>query len=342
MKTLKYISILTVMAIMLSCEEQDCLDLNDSPIVESCTDNIILMQGFLDENNALIYSLDQLAKPLEAPLTYTNVRSDAQPNTFGLFDTPTNYDAFNPSNNRYFKFFPEKGIMYNYELASATRQAITIETLLAPVVNSNVLYALEITSSPGNTINYNIVSVDQNTGASAVLLSDSFTRLSPFFGENISSANDLNGNLFFIGGSNLLQYNISSNTSTHFELEPNWNQTEHFVNHRGIEVRENGTILVIRSVGPNSVIEPGGSLTISEYSVSDPLSGPTTVFDLNANSIFFNPEFYSSTYDPCDDTYYFTTRTPQNNLILKIDLNNLSVLQDSNSNYLFGIETTNQ
>ena len=73
--------------------------------------------------------------------------------------------------------------------------------------------------------------------------------------------------------------------------------------------------------------------------INKPTETPTLVFDFMAIGIDLNSEFYATTYDPCDDTYYITSRQDASITNFYEIFLQTGTLQSENFDfYLMGIE----
>lgn len=248
------------------------------------------------------FSLDSLSKPITTPLVFQNIRQDAQDNTqFDVFNNPSNYDAYEAANNQYYIEFPLQQRLYKYNIDTQTRQEIIVAGFYsAPVFDTATLYTITIDNFgyATNPANYSIEAINQSDGSLTSLFSASFPLLSRFDWESMSSATDTNGIIYFVSGTNLISYNTITAVASHTELVPTFDIFDNFQQFYGLELRNNGNLLAIRSCNDNLAT----SLELVEIDVNNPTETPAIVYDFMADGIALNPEFYSTTYDACDDT----------------------------------------
>lgn len=323
--------------VFISCEDCEVIELTES--VTTCENNILLIRQAIDDDGVSNSYFDSIPVPLQLPVNYQNIRFDANESLFPEFVKPANYDAYNPTTQQYFIEYPQQQILFKYDVSTGTRDQFVAGLYAAPIVYNNTLYALQFEETtdgfPGTTVNYNIVSIDQNTGGLSTVFSGSFIRESPFNIESLSSAKDDGGNIYFLGFSNLLKYDVDSSTSEYFELTPEWDNIDNRTRFSGLEYRNNGNLVAIKRFSNTSIDET----VLTEFSTTDPTNTQEDLINLEEVQINFNPEFYSTTYEKCDDSYYMTYRDSH---IFSVNLENLSVTGDVNQPYLLGLAATNQ
>lgn len=341
-KHLFYISTL-ILLIATSCNSDELICETDEPgIPQIICDTGLLVMRSDGETGEPRFSLDSISKPITTPLIFENIRQDQQDDSqFDVFNRPSNYDAYNSVTNQYFIEFPLQQRLYKYDINSQTRQELIVAGFYsAPVFNNGILYTITIDNFgyATNPANYSIETIDQNSGALTTQISGSFTLTSTFNWESMSSAKDGNGNLYFVSGTNLISYNIADNTATQFELTPNFDFVDNFQKFYALEMRNNGNLLAIRQRDDLN----GEGLELVEINSNSPAATPTVIFDFMANGIALNSEFYSSTYDVCDDTYYITSRRDATTTdFYEIDLTASTFKTENFGFYLMGIESKN-
>ena len=156
----------------------------------------------------------------------------------------------------------------------------------------------------------------------------------------MSSVADGNGMVYFLSGSNLIVFNANTSIAQHIELVPEFDFTNNNQIFYGLEMRNNGNLLAIR----NRDNDMGEGIELVEIDVNNPTENPTVVFDFMANGIDPNSEYYATTYDGCDDTYYLTSRSNENfelTNFYEINLTLGSSQKESFDTYLMGIESKN-
>lgn len=326
--------------IIFSCNSDEIIC---NPIeTQSCNTGLLIMTSDGAPGATTIFTLDSIQKPVSIPLAFQNIQQNQQDDTqFDVFTRPSNYDAYNPATNQYFIEFPLQQRLYKYDIATQSRQELIVAGFYsAPVFNNGVLYTITIDNFGYATdpANYSIESINQNDGSLTNLISSSFPLISRFDWESMSSATDRNGNVYFVSGTNLISFNTTSTVANHIELVPTFDSFDNFQQFYGLELRNNGNLLAIRSRNDNLVT----SLELVEIDINNPTSTPNIIFDFMAMGMTLNPEFYSTTYDACDDTYYVTSRSGANSTdFYEINLSATTVKSDDFPFYLMGVQTKN-
>lgn len=344
MKNFKIAAFLFVVFTFSGCENCECIDDNLDPPIPSCDKGLLIMRSEGVPGAPTTFYLDSIAKPVTTPIFFDNILSNGQDETqFDQFTRPSNYDSYDEVNNQYFIEFPLQQRLYKYDLATQSRQEFIVAGFYsAPVFNNSTLYTITIDNFgyATNPANYSIESINTTDGSLTTITSNSFPLQSYFNWESMSSASDGNANIYFVSGSNLITYNTNNQIAQHIELVPGFDFATNNQIFYGLEYRNNGNLLAIRDRDNDQ----GEGLELVEINVNNFFESPIVIFDFRGNGIAPNSEFYSTSYDPCDDKYYLTSRNNENFEITnfyEIDLTNSSVQTESFSYYLMGIESKN-
>jgi len=342
MKTYKYIFGVLFILVIIACNSDDVICETEEPDLpqSTCDTGLLIMRS--EEFGLPLFSLDSLSKPINTPLAFQNIRQDAQDDSqFDVITRPSNYDAYNKVDNTYFIEFPFEQRLYKYDINTQTRQEFTVVGFYAAPVfaNGNLLtITIDNFGYASNPASYSIETINQNDGSLTNITTDSFALQSQFNWESMSSARDNNSNIYFISGTNLISYNINTSAAMHTELTPSFDVATNFQTFFGLEVRDNGNLLAIRERDDVN----GVGLELVEINVNNLSAIPTVVFDFTANSISLNSEFYSTTYDACDDTFYITSRKDASTTdFYEIDLQVGTFQTENFPFYLMGIESKN-
>lgn len=342
MKIYRFLLNIVITVLLFSCNSDEIICNTDEPDLPIATcDNVLLIMRS-EEIGQPLFSLDSLSKPITTPLAFQNIRQDAQDDTqFDVFNRPSNYDAYNAVSKQYFIEFPLQQRIYKYDVNTQNRQEFIVAGFYAaPVFNNSNLYAITIdhfgyASDPAN---YSIDVIDQNNGSLSTLASNTFPLLSRFDWESMSSVSNNSNMIYFVSGTNLISYNTSTTTSSHVELTPGFDIINNYQNFYGLEMRNNGNLLAIRD---RDDINGEGSELV-EININNLTATPTVVFDFMANGIELNSEFYATTYDTCDDTYYITSRKDATTTdFYEIDITTSIFKTENFDFYLMGIESKN-
>lgn len=339
MKPYTYLYALFFVLFFEACNSEEVICITDeaSDPQTICNTSLLIMRS--EEIGQPLFSLDSLSKPITTPLVFQNIRQDAQDdNQFDVFNRPSNYDAYDAINNQYYIEFPLQQRLYKYDISTQTRQEFIVAGFYsAPVFNNGKLYTISIDNFGYATdpATYSIETINTNDGSLTTLTNNSFPLLSSFDWESMSSASDNNGNVYFISGTNLITYNSSTNTTQHIQLVPDFGYNTNYQLFYGLEMRDNGNLLVIQKRDNDE----GEGLELVEININKLSETPTVVFDFMAIGIKLNSEFYATTYDPCDDTYYITSRQDASiTNFYEIDLQTGTVQSENFDFYLMGIE----
>lgn len=331
-------NMLLLVFIFQSCEDCECIDPITQPI--SCDTGLLIMRSD-GETGEPRFSLDSISKPLILPLNFQNIIQNQQDDSqFDVLQRPSNYDAYNKINNTYFIEFPLQQRLYKYDINTQSRQELIIAGFYAaPIFNNGTLYAISIENNgyATNPVNYSIQTINQTNGTLTNLVSSSFALTSSFDWESMSSATDSDGNVYFVSGTNFIKYNLNTNVVQHIQLTPNFDLIDNFERYYGLELRNNGNLIAIRE--RDGVNGEGHELV--ELNSNNLTSTPTVLYDFMANGIDINSEFYSTSYDPCDDKYYVTTLNNDftTSDFYELDLIDSTVKSENFSFYMMGIQS---
>lgn len=342
MKRYLIIKVLSIAFLFISCNSEDVICNDDIGAQQSICDNGLLIMTANDGLGAgVVFTLDSIQKPIVTPLVFNTIRTDTQANFFSVFTRPSNYDAYDAASNTYFIEFPLEQRLYKYDINAQTRDEFTVSGFYsAPVFDNGTLYTIAIDNFgyAANPANYSIETINQNDGSLTNLTTGSFALQSRFDWESMSTATDNSGNIYFVSGTNLVSFNINTTNTTHSELVPTFDAFDNFQQFYGLELRDNGNLLAIRNRNDNLIT----SLDLVEIDINSPTATPTVIFDFMANGIVLNPEFYSTTYDACDDTYYVTSRRDATTTELyEINMQSGAIQTENFDYYLMGIQTKN-
>ena len=329
--------------VLLACNSEDivCETTGPDPDPQGiCDTGLLIMRS--EEIGQPLFSLDSLSKPITTPIVFQNIRQDGQDdNQFDVFNRPSNYDAYDATNNQYYIEFPLQQRLYKYDIDTQTRQEIIVAGFYsAPVIDNGNLYAISIDNFgyASDPANYAIESINTTDGSLTTLATNSFPLQSYFNWESMSSVSDGSGNIYFVSGSNLIIYNTNTMTTQYIELVPSFDFATNNQIFYGLEMRNSGNLLAIRDRNTDQ----GDGLELVEININNPAENPTVIFDFMANGIVLNSEFYSTTYDACDDTYYLTSRKDAATTdFYEIDIDAIIFNTENFDFYLMGIESKN-
>lgn len=341
MQYLKNILIFAIISILFSCDSDDGTNTNSS----SCDEGLLLVQSIQTIPSQVSFLLDSISKPVSPIIMFSNIKTDLQQSFYGTVTTPSNYSAFDKTNTMFFLETPTEQRLYKYDIVFQTRQEFIVSGFYsAPIFSNGTLYGLEVDFNnfgvATNPANFKIQIINQNDGSVATANSGNFPLLSSFNWLEMSSAYDGNSKLYFISGTNLVNYDVANNTSSHTELVPTYDLASNNQKFYGLEYRNNGNLLAIRSRNDNII----NSLQLVEIDINNLSALPIVIYDFGANSIDINLDYYSTAYDSCDDNYYITSGIVSNSTsnFYKLDISVGIIDTQISSNFLMGLESKNK
>lgn len=339
-----YLISFIILIFFLSCEDCGCIEEDFMP-VNNCNSNLLIMRSEAVTGADQTFFLDSIQKPVNTPLIFNNIQNEVQASFFGPSTRPSNYDAYNPINNTYFIEFPIQQRLFKYNIDTQTRSEFIVSGFYAaPIFHDGILYAIEVDASNWGFATdpaiYEIKTINQDNGSVTSITTGTFPLITNFNWESMSSAKDNNGNLYFVSYTNLVAFNTTSNTVSHTELVPDFDPIDNNQRFYGLEFRNNGKLIAIRYRDDMF----GEGLELVELDVNNLSESPTVIYDFMSNGIELNPEYYSSSYDPCDDKYYITSQDVNNTTatnFYEIDLVNSTYKTENFSFYLMGVGIKN-
>lgn len=240
--------------------------------------------------------------------------------------------------------------------ATVSQNSAISSDLSAPVFVNNDLRFLKITnktaqiSAPYNdVISLDVELVDENgtsfSGAPQTIVLPS-TVENGFRDANIEAAY-LNATVYFLANCQLITFNTLTNVFAVHTLDNyNFNNDRKFF--QGIEISNTNTLLLLKQT-----VLPANKIEIVELAgVASNVFTPTTLYNLEQSdfpgsapqlaSIINTSDRRSTTYDPCDNKYYFTYMSnynPYSTDVYEINLNAFNITKyPFNNNFLFGLE----
>lgn len=345
MKNSKTLFGLTLLAsaFFANCSSDDATLIDDDTSGLPCDnynkDLLTLSTAFDNNPNAVITYNSFLINSLNSALP--NLEGNLDSNTDLTFQLPTSTSIYNQTNNLHGILVNRAGKYFTFNTTSGTGQNFSTPTnITAPVELGTSAYVIEVANSGyanhGIDDHFNIKTFNINDGSTNTALpisaaNTSFDNNSFFHVETMSSATNNSDELYFLSGTNLITVNATNNTATHVDLYPSFSMTD-FVRFFGLEYSESLGLIAIMDM-PDINIQKLVRIDPSNGTYSDLLTLPSNI----------NPEFYSSTYSECKETYYLTSMingsTPLKTNYFEFDLatntvNNTQILDD----YVFGIE----
>lgn len=305
---------------------------------------ILLAESAMDTN----YYFYSLTKPISDPL---NPVQKAGPfgyasNAFGI---RSNFSAFDSINEIYaFEFFRPSNTMIgfysNQTLTNLSTNSTFLDFYVAPAFQDGHLYVISIDNFTSE-FQYSIGEVNPVTGQDGVgLTAELVTSNNPAEPQYYSSAAAENGLVYFLGGTILIEYNSNNNTSRHFDIDPTYDPIDNPVGYFGLEYDSSQDQLVCMKSSLDAL--NAFRTTIISIRVGPTGAQQSQLFDLashlpSGHSPVINQDFYSTTFDPCDTTYYITENKSFNPLVsylFETNLNRQTLKVYELDGLVFGLE----
>jgi hypothetical protein len=262
----------------------------------------------------LVFSLHEFAKPVPEPFA-----SVSKAGPFGvpamLFNVRSNFSAYDSLSRRYVyqHYYGTGAHFFSFDVGSgvSNNAALPGGIDVCPVFHKGRLYSIFTEQLSATDWLYNIVDIDPVTGqANFVIGGDDIAVNSPLSAEAMSSVSTGGDLFYFLSVTNLIEVNLSANTTRHIDIDPSYHPIDNIVQYFGLEYkRDEGLLIAMR----NKTNSQGAPVTeLVSIKVSGASAVVTPLFDISARmqnspERFVNSEFYSSAFDPCDNTYYVTS-----------------------------------
>jgi PKD repeat protein len=260
---------------------------------------------------------------------------------------PTNTSSYDPNTQDLVCLVSREMQMLTYNDLNPSSGIVSFapSSSTAPQFLNGNLYGIGIENGgfgTGPDVDIEIVSFDVQFALIDGVAPFQFSPNQPysFTHESMSSATNGTDELYFVSGKELIiakdpnPFNISF---CWIDLDPT-NQYTFY----GLEFRSPGRLLAIRY--SNTI--PSLDLVEIVFVNCAPNVTINTLYNLQSNLMpgppgwILNREFYSTTFDSCDQSYYLSTLfdTDSKSRLVEIDLINASHAEQINAQYLFGIE----
>lgn len=264
-------------------------------------------------------------------------------------DMRSNYSAYDSVNGIYvFEFFstsnPSVGFFSNQTHSNISTNSTFNDFYISPVFQDENLYVIHMETF-GSDLQYSIGEVNPITGQDGVgLTGNTVTTNSPADAQGTSSAAGKNNLVYFLSGTNLIEFNALNNTTQHFDIDLSFDLVNNPVGYAGLEYDSNQDLFFALKYGPDGL--GGFKLTLVSIKVLQSSTQVTQVFNLTdhfpaGHSPFINSDFFSTTFVPCDTTYYVAELKGVNPLttnLIEVNLNRQTLNIHEMSGYCFGFE----
>lgn len=335
----------TLLLYLPGCNKCELLEQVVTPPVKTCGGKFYVNKA--EPGVDLVFSLHEFPKPVPEPFA-----SIAKAGPLGvpamLFNTKSNFSAYDSTGQLYVyeHYYGTGAQFFSFDAASGTPTHTPGPQIgVCPVFHKGRLYNIYSESFGGNDWFYSINEINPVTGQDGVgLTGNTITSDIPLFQEYMSSVSTGGDLIYFISITNLIEYRVSNNTTRHMDIDPSYHPIDNPVIYFGLEYkRDEGLLLAMRNK-PNS---SGGSDTeLVSINVSSTGAVVTGIFDISANMPTgqvktVNNEFYSSTFDQCDNIYFVTSMIGSeilNTNFIEINLSKNELKLQVLNDYWYGLE----
>ena len=247
----------------------------------------------------------------------------------------------------------------NFSTSSVAQNSVISSDLSAPVFVNNNLRFLKISNKVGQTVapyndvvSFDVELVDESetsfSGAPQNITLPSSVENG--FRDSAIEGVFLNNKIYFLANCQLLIYDT---TTSLFSVQTiaSYDQANDKKFMQGMKISNNNTLLMMKqTVSPNYKIEIIELPSIASSVFTSTVKYNLQQADFPANSpqlaaIINTMDRRSTTYDKCDNKYYFTYMSsyiPYNTEVYEIDLNAYSITNyPFNTTFLFGLEVQN-
>lgn len=327
-----------------SCQKCELIDQTVTPPPKICKGTFYFnkLESIMDTS----FSFNILDKPLAQTL---NPIEKAGPFRipFSPLSMRSNFSAYDSINGIYaFEFFTSSsttiGFYSNQSVGNISTNSSFLDRSISPTFQNGHLYVINVETF-GSDLQYSIGEINPISGQDGVgLIGNTVTINNPAEPLYFSSAAGKSGLVYFLGGTNLIEYNSTNNTTRYFDIDPNP------VVYLGLEYDSHQDFLLsIKNADDGS---GGFRSTLVSIKITPSGTQLNQVFDIAANlppghSTVINTDFHSTTFDPCDTTYYITeinTINPLTTNFMEISLNKQTLINHVVQGYCFGIECVSE
>lgn len=296
----------------------------------------------------LSFTLHEFGKPVPEPF--------ASVSKAGPFGVPTmlgfirsNFSAYDSTGRRYV-FLHNYGTgdqFFSFNAGSGLPTLTPGPRIdVCPVFHKGRLHTISVQQFSASEWFYSINEVNPVTGLDGVgLTGNSATTNSPLSQEYMSAVSTGEDLFYFLSGTNLIEVNLNANTSRLIDIDTSYHPTRNIVQYFGLEYKQDEGVLLAMKNSTNAIT---GEIKTSLVSIRVTAGAPvlTTLFDISAAlpagpERFVNPEFYSSAFDPCDNTYYATSRRGSEIIttrFIEVNLSKNEMKQRVLDGYWYGLE----
>ncbi len=349
------ILLLVVVATVLIFPSCKKCELIEQVITDPPVDTMATCEGVFYINEAgpdidLSFFFNEFNKPIPSPFEYA---AGPGPNPVGtlVYNIESNFSAYDSINRQYvFEYYYTNGgpveVLFHHQNIATGVATFTspMTAYAAPVFLNGALYAIQ-TELVNTSVLYQIFQLNPVTGQQLGLMYSGFlTANSPFTAATMSSVSNGRDLIYFLSGTTLVELNVENLVAKQINLEPNFHPVDNVVQFFGLEYKRDENLLIAMKNSSINMASTRTDLVSIEPAFST--ATVTQLFNITANLPVgqdgqINAEFYSSTFDPCDNTYYITERqevNPATTNFFEINLNTSAFTARLFSGYWYGNE----
>lgn len=294
------------------------------------------------------YSFNSLDKQILLPIQPT-FKAGPFGTPAGPLNMRSNFSAYDSIHGVYvFEYyspsFGTTGFYSNQTVSNTSTSSVFTDFYASPVFQNGDLYAISLETF-GTVLQYSIVKINPLTGQDGTgVIGNNVTINSPADPQYFSSAAASNGLVYFLGGTNLIEYNTGTNLTRYFDIDPAFNAIDNPVGYAGLEYDRNQDVLLCMKTGFDAL----DAFHTTLISIKITPAGPQQahVYDIGSNlpsghSPTINPDFYSTTFDACDTTYYITelnTFNPLTTNFIEVAIHRQKLTNHVLDGFCFGLE----
>lgn len=304
----------TLLITLPSCQKCDIIEQVITPPPVRCGGTFYALKA--ESGIDLAFTLHEFAKPVPEPFASVSKAGPFGVPAMSFFNIRSNFSAYDSTGSRYV-YLHEYGTgdqFFSFDLGPGLPTLTPGPRIdVCPVFHKGRLHSIYSEQLSATEWLYSINEINPVTGLDGVgLQGGNATTNSPLSPEYMSAVSTGGELFYFLSGTNLIEVNLNAATITtrHIDIDPSYHPINNIVQYFGLEYKRDEVVLIAMK---NAI---GGSGTVQTTLVSIDVSGVvTTLFDISAGLPVetggsVNPEFYSTTFDPCDNTYYITFLRP--------------------------------
>ena len=327
-----------------SCQKCILIEQTITGPVITCAEKSYINKS-IPNTPTIYFSFNEFIKPIPDPFNITQL-TGPHPIPTAITNIRSNFSAYDSIKKRY--VFEYTYIDNAFQIAHIHHYDVNTnistffsqkDNFVSPVFSQGNLYAIRVRVD-NFVVNYEVIQIDPLTGAQISSVSTkTITVKSPCTAATMSSVCNGGDLIYFLSGTNLIEVNVSTKTSRYIDIDPSFNATNNNVIYLGLEYkRDEGLLLALKNINRVSTLV---SIKINPTPVL------TTIFDIaskfpDIGDRQINPEFYSTTYDPCDNSYYISElhkiSAPLSTYLIEVNLDRKEMKFKEVAEYFYGWE----